>query len=164
MQRSPRFAGRTVPIVTGALLAIGVAGLGAAMTDLSPWYYALERPPWQPPDWAFGPAWTLIFGLATVAGIETWWHSPDARARRIVLFSYLANGALNVLWSALFFKLRRPDWALWQVVTLWLSILVLIRLATGRSTVAVWCLVPYLLWVSFAAALTWAVVRLNGPF
>jgi tryptophan-rich sensory protein len=71
---------------------------------------------------------------------------------------------LNVLWSWLFFRARRPDWALAEVGLLWLSIVLLIVLAARASTSAAWLLAPYLLWVAFAAALNLAVVRLNAPF
>jgi hypothetical protein len=70
----------------------------------------------------------------------------------------------HILWSPLFFKLRRPDWALWEVPFLWLSILVPIVLLYPISRNASLLLVPYLAWVSFAAFLNLAIVRLNQPF
>jgi translocator protein len=75
-----------------------------------------------------------------------------------------ANGALNIFWSWLFFKARRPDWALAEVVLLWLSIVLLIVIARRHDLIAALLLGPYLLWVAFAAMLNLAVVRLNGPF
>jgi tryptophan-rich sensory protein len=74
------------------------------------------------------------------------------------------NAFLNVSWSLLFFRLRRPDWALAEVGMLWLSILVLLVFLGRVSRTSGWLLVPYLAWVAFAAALNLAVVRLNGPF
>jgi translocator protein len=68
-----------------------------------------------------------------------------------------------VVWSALFFRLQRPDWALIEVVFLWLSVLVLIVVFSRYAKLASWLLVPYLAWVSFAAFLNWEVVRLNSP-
>jgi tryptophan-rich sensory protein len=78
--------------------------------------------------------------------------------------AFALNGLLNVLWSLLFFRLRRPDWALFEVGLLWLSIVLLIALAGRHARRAGWLLLPYLVWVSFAAALNIAIVRLNGPF
>ncbi len=144
--------------------AIAVAGLGGALTPLGPWYEALQRPAFQPPDWAFGPAWTLIFSLCAWAGVEAWRRAPDRRARRVLLALWALNACLNVAWSALFFYLQRPDWALVEVLPLWVSILVLV-LVTGRYAPRVrWMLAPYLAWVAFAAVLNAAIVRLNAPF
>ena len=77
---------------------------------------------------------------------------------------FLLNGMANILWSPLFFKLRRPDWALWEVPFLWLSILVPIVLLFPISRTASLLLTPYLAWVSFAAFLNLTIVRLNPPF
>jgi tryptophan-rich sensory protein len=74
------------------------------------------------------------------------------------------NALLNVLWSELFFVWQRPDWALAEVVVLWLSIILLIVTLAPISRRASWLLVPYLAWVSFAGALNLAVVQLNAPF
>ena len=78
------------------------------------------------------------------------------------LFS--ANGVLNAAWSGLFFTLRRPDWALAEVVPLWLSIAAMIGGVAPLSALAGWLLAPYLAWVSFAAVLNRTIVRLNAPF
>jgi translocator protein len=153
-----------VPILTAAIAASVLGILGALVTDLSAWYYGLRKPAWQPPDWLFGPAWTLIFGLAALAGILAWkeaWGSGD-RTRIVVLFA--VNAALNVGWSWLFFRLHRPDWALVEVGFLWLSIVVLMVALWPMSRTASWLLAPYLAWVTFAAVLNFAIVRLNGPF
>lgn len=139
---------------------MGTALLGASLTTIGPWYQALERPWFQPPDWAFGPAWTLIFALSGYALMRAW----RAGARGLLLGVFLVNGGLNVLWSFLFFTLRRPDWALIEIVPLWLSILAMILIAARHDRVAAWCIIPYIAWVSFAGALNLAIVRLNGPF
>lgn len=150
-------------LIYAALGALCVAILGAAATDLGDWYRALAKPNWNPPDWLFGPAWTLIYALTALAGVEAWQAAAPAQ-RRVVGALFGLNGALNVLWSLLFFRLQRPDWALAEVGLLWLSILSLIVYcgALRRRTIAL--LLPYLLWVSFAAALNAAIVELNGPF
>jgi translocator protein len=150
-------------LLAAALLASGVAALGAVVTDLGPWYYHLNLPAWKPPDWAFGPAWTLIFALAALSGYYSYISGPrDAREARILAL-FLVNGLLNIAWSVLFFRLHRPDWALLEVALLWLSIVALMGLSMRRSPRASWLLLPYLLWVSFAAVLNYSVVQLNGP-
>ena len=147
-----------------ALAAFAVAGLGALMTDLGPWYRSLIQPSFQPPDWAFGPAWTTIFALAAVAGVKAWRHAPDQKSREWLLVLFAMNGFLNVFWSLLYFRLHRPDWALYEVVFLWLSVLLLIVVLGRYSRPAAWLLAPYLAWVTFAGVLNYASVQLNGPF
>lgn len=155
---------RATPILVAAVGACAVALLGGLATEIGPWYRALNKPAWQPPDWAFGPAWTLIYTLTAIAAVRAWRGAPDARSRQAVWRAFAINGALNVLWSVVFFTLRRPDWALLEVVLLWLSIIGLIYVAGRRDRVAGFLLLPYLAWVGFAAWLNLAVVRLNGPF
>jgi tryptophan-rich sensory protein len=152
------------PIIIAALAATGVAILGALMTDLGPWYINLHKPSWQPPDWLFGPAWTLIFGLCAMSGYLAWRNAPNRGGRDGVIALFALNSFLNVLWSALFFRLRRPDWALPEAGLLWLSILLMIVALSRYSKAASALLVPYLAWVFFAAILNWSVVRLNAPF
>ena len=152
------------PTLAAAGLALAVALLGAAVTDLGPWYAGLRMPAWKPPDWLFGPAWTLIFGLAALAGMQWWRYAPSARNRRWMLVLFALNALLNLAWSTLFFYMRRPDWALLEVAVLWLSIVALILATPARPSTPAWLLAPYLVWVTIAAALNFAVVKLNAPF
>lgn len=139
-----------------------VGGAGGAVTVLGPWYYGLRKPSWQPPDWAFGPAWTLILLLAGLAFTAAWTAAPDLR--RLLLAVWVANALLNVLWSTLFFLRRRPDLALLEVAPLWLSIAAMAWVAARAIPWLGWLLAPYLAWVAFAAVLNRAIARLNGPF
>jgi translocator protein len=152
------------PVSIAALAALAVAGLGALSTDLGSWYQGLRQPAWKPPDWLFGPAWTVIFALTAVAGVVGWRHTPTREGREWLIALFAANAFLNLLWSLLFFRLKRPDWALAEVALLWLSIVVLMLALLRRSKKASLLLAPYLAWVTFAAVLNWAVVALNRPF
>ncbi len=154
----------TWTIAVAALAALLLAGAGGLATEIGPWYRALRKPTWQPPDWAFGPAWTLILGMAALSGALAWEAAPDAAGRLQVVLLFAANGLFHFLWSPLFFRFKRPDWALFEVVFLWLSCVALIVGLAGFSTWASLLIVPYLLWVSFASWLNLAIVRLNGPF
>jgi benzodiazapine receptor len=152
------------PILVAVAAACLLALVGGLATDIGPWYRNLVKPSWQPPNWLFGPAWTLIFGLTAWAGVLGWTGAADASQRTVVVVAFAVNGLLNMLWSVLFFSRRRPDWALIEVVALWLSILAMIAVLsplTGRGCLL---LLPYLLWVSFAAYLNLTIVRLNAPF
>ena len=146
------------------VLSFGTAGVGGALTDLGPWYFSLRHPEWKPPDAAFGVIWTTIF---TLCAFSAWlaWRSADTPALRwrvVLLFG--VNALLNVLWSALYFAMQRPDWALWEVAFLWLSIVALIVGVWRLSPWASVLLLPYLVWVSIAWALNGQTVALNGPF
>ncbi len=156
--------GDWLPILTAVVATVFVAGLGAALTTLDDWYRNLRKPSWQPPDWLFGPAWTLIFTLTAIAGLLAWNGASDGEGQRRIIGAFAINGVLNILWSALFFKTRRPDWALVEVVLLWFSVAALIVVVAPYSVRAAWLLLPYLFWVAFAAYLNLAVVRLNYPF
>jgi tryptophan-rich sensory protein len=157
-------AGIWKPVLVAALAAMVVATLGATVTDIGSWYAALRKPSWQPPDWLFGPVWTLIYALTAISGVMAWRKAPDRGTRDWILVLFALNGFLNILWSLLFFRLRRPDWALFEVVFLWVSILVPIIVLARFSKPASALLLPYLAWVSFAAYLNFVVVRLNEPF
>jgi tryptophan-rich sensory protein len=152
------------PMLVAFLCACCVAGVGALMTDLGPWYQSLRRPWFQPPDWLFGPAWTAIFAMAAVAGYLAWQARPPLGTWARICGLFAANGVLNVAWSAIYFRLHRPDWALAETAALWLSVLALILALRSLTRTGSLLLVPYLAWVSFAAVLNYAVVKLNYPF
>ncbi len=152
------------PMLVAFLCAACVAGFGAAITDLGPWYQSLHRPWFQPPDWLFGPAWTTIFAAAAVAGALAWRARPPLRAWARIAGLFAANGVLNIVWSLLYFRLHRPDWSLAETAALWLSVLALAVVLWPHTRTGSLLMLPYLLWVSFAAVLNLAVVRLNYPF
>jgi tryptophan-rich sensory protein len=142
-------------------LSYGVAAVGGALTDIGPWYLGLNQPAWKPPDLWFGPIWTTLF---TLAAISAWlaWHAarwPHARRRVIVLFG--VNAMFNIGWSALFFALKRPDWALIEWAFLWLSVLSLPVGLWRLSQAAALLNLPYLAWVSLAGLLNWQNIVLN---
>ena len=134
------------------------------MTPIDAWYRDLRKPSWQPPNWVFGPAWTVILGLAAWSAVVAWSAAPDDLTRRTVIILFAVNAVFHLLWSPLFFRLRRPDWALGEVVFLWASLIALVGGLWPISHLASLLIVPYLLWVSFAAYLNLTIVRLNGPF
>jgi tryptophan-rich sensory protein len=152
------------PIFVAATVAIFVGLLGGSLTDTGAWYQSLEKPWWQPPDWAFGPAWTVIFALWAMAAVYAWRGARNRAQREWLIGVFAANGFFNVLWSMLFFTVQRPDWALLEVPLLWLSVLVGVLVFWRNARTASYYLLPYLAWVTFAAYLNWTVVQLNAPF
>ncbi|MFT4079803.1 TspO/MBR family protein [Rhodomicrobium lacus] len=149
------------PFGIAFLLAMVVGGLGALTTDLSSWYFSLNKPSWQPPDWAFGPAWTVIYAFTALAAVYAWREAPTRDDRLTIVLLFLCTAFFNLLWSLLFFRLHRPDWALIEVGALWASVFIPIVVLARYSKTASWLLVPYLAWVTFAGFLNYTVVQLN---
>ncbi len=152
------------PVLTVAILAILVAAAAGLATDLGPWYRALRLPEWKPPDAAFGPIWTAIFTACAIAAVRCWDAADTVDARRRVVVLFAVNAILNVMWSVLFFALHRPDWAVWEVIPLWLSVLALLLGLRQLDRLVVPLLLPYLLWVGVAAAMNAQIVQENAPW
>jgi tryptophan-rich sensory protein len=155
---------RWIEIGVAASGVTAVALAGGLLSEVGTWYEQLRFPPYRPPNWLFGPAWTVIFLFVATSGIIAWEHAPNTSARFVLIVLLAINAAFNVAWSALFFKLRRPDWALIEVVGLWLSIFALVVFIGTFSRLGGAFMLPYLLWVSFAGFLNLRVVQLNAPF
>jgi tryptophan-rich sensory protein len=151
-------------ILIAVLWVSAVSLLGQMLTDLGPWYRGLRQPDWKPPDWAFGVIWTSIFVLLVIAGVMAWRKTLSDAQRVQLLALFGINSMLHVLWSFLFFTAKRPDWSMWELPLLWLSILALIVTIWRLSRVASLLLLPYLVWVTIAGFLNYANVQLNGPF
>lgn len=152
------------PLIVSGGCAAALLVAGGLATPIGSWYQALRKPWWQPPGWAFGPAWTILLGLAAWSAAIAWEAAPDAAARQSVIILFAVNAACHFAWSPLFFALRRPDWALVEVVFLWGSLVALLVGLWPISPFAAALIVPYFLWVSFAAMLNRKIVQLNGPF
>lgn len=153
-----------VPLMIAAAGTLAVAVLGGILTEIGPWYRSLRFPGWKPPDWAFGPIWSLILALVTLSIVIGWLAAETPAARWLVAGLFVINGLLNIGWNYLFFTLRRPDLALVEVAFLWASILALVIVLFPISRPASLLLVPYLVWVGIAALLNHRIVQLNGPF
>ncbi len=140
-----------------AAFAAGAVGAVASVEAVS-FYAQLSKPSWAPPAWVFGPVWSMLYALM---GVAAWlvWRSPGSKGVALGLFG--AQLAANALWSWLFFAWHRGALAAAEVLVL-LALIVAAVVAFWRtSRLASLLLVPYLFWVSFASALTWAVWRSN---
>ncbi|MEM7690618.1 MAG: TspO/MBR family protein [Pseudomonadota bacterium] len=155
---------RLIPVAIATVAAAFVAFLGATVTDLGPWYQSLIKPTWTAPDGLFPIIWTIIFAMITVSAITAWRAAPTSRDAHHVVSLFAFNAVLNIVWSLLFFKLQRPDWAFMELFVLLVSVVVMIVSCVRYSREAAAMLVPYLLWLSYAGMLNLAIVQLNGPF
>ena len=141
------------------LLGIAVAALGGLASASAGTFYAeLSRPGWSPPGWLFGPVWTVLYLMMSVAAWLVWLRQGLASPAIAV---YLAQLAANALWSWLFFAWRLGALAFIEILVLWLLIVATIVAFHRVRPLAGWLLVPYLAWVTFASVLCFAIWRAN---
>lgn len=152
-------AGRGLLGLAGwVVLSFGAAVVGAGFTP-GTWYAALVKPPWNPPNWIFGPVWTMLYLLMGAAAWLVWRAHGPAWA----LGLFVAQLLLNAAWSWLFFGRHRPDLALLEITALWLAIAATLVAFWRVRPLAGALLVPYLAWVSFALLLNAELWRRNPP-
>ncbi len=143
---------------------VGLCFAAAATGGFFPpddWYASLNRPAYAPPNWVFGPVWTVLYLMMAVAGWLVW-TSDGTISRSLAFTAYGLQLLLNSAWTAIFFGLHNPGWALVEICFLWLAIVSTIVLFRHHSKTASLLLVPYLLWVSFAVVLNFGFWSLNG--
>jgi translocator protein len=144
-----------------ACLAAGAVGSVFTRNAILTWYAALEKPPFNPPNWLFAPVWTLLYILMGIAAFLVWRKGLENRQVRTALILFLIQLVLNALWSVVFFGLESPLYGFIVIVVLWVAILFTIlkfyRISLA-SSVLLW---PYLLWVTFAAVLNSSIWLLN---
>ncbi len=156
---------RSLSFWVALAIAFSVGAVGGLLTPIGPWYELLEKPAFQPPDWAFGPAWTIIFLLSAYSAHRLWDAAAGKTARRVTIVGLFAlNALLNLGWSYLFFFSQRPDLALNEALLLWISVLLIIVIIAGKVPITRWLMAPYLAWVTFAIVLNFYIYRLNMPF
>ena len=139
------------------LAACGAAATTGAVFPPGSWYKSLEKPSWTPPDWVFPVAWSTIYLLISFAGARI----AQMEGNGFALAFWASQAAFSTLWTPLFFGLRRLKGALLAMVPLWLSVLGCTWYSFQLDWLAGLAFVPYLIWVSVAAALNAAVWRLN---
>ena len=141
------------------LVCFAAAAMGGLFMP-GEWYASLKKPSWNPPGWVFGPVWTALYTMMAVAAWQVWRQGGWGKQCKPLLI-FLAQLALNALWTPLFFGLHRPGVAFAEIGLLWLAIATTLTAFRPVSRVAVWLLAPYLSWVSFAAALNFTLWQLN---
>jgi tryptophan-rich sensory protein len=139
----------------------GVIGSFFTVKSISTWYAGLRRPIFSPPNWIFAPTWTILFLLMGISLFLVWRQSSYGKKTSRALFVFFIQLAFNILWSVVFFGLRSPVWAFFEIIVLWIFILISIIFFSRISKPAAWLLLPYILWVSFAAFLNYSFWQLN---
>lgn len=151
-------------------LAAGLIGSFFTFESIPTWYAGLSKPSFNPPNWVFGPVWTLLYVMMGVSAFLVWTSKTGARKQTagernqkfFAIGVFVVQLVLNALWSILFFGVKNLGLAFAEIVLLWLSIAACIYLFRRFSTNAALLLVPYLCWVSFASLLNYSVWMLNG--
>jgi translocator protein len=146
--------------LAGFVAASFLAALAGYFFRPGQWYEYLKKPSWRPPNRIFAPVWTILYFMIAASGWLVWQRAGFAGAA-LPLSVYAVQLILNASWTPLFFGLHRPDLGFLDIVLLWLSIGATIALFYPVHAGAALLLIPYLAWITFAAALNFAVWRLN---
>lgn len=140
-------------------LSAGWAGSVFTATSVNVWYLTLSKPFLNPPSWVFGPVWTALFFLMGCALFLVW--SAEEEGKDTAYWAFGAQLFFNIAWSFLFFAMENPEGAFFEILLLWVAIVLNIIAFHRISRPASWFLVPYLLWVTFAAYLNFFLWRMN---
>lgn len=149
-----------LPCLIGVLICLLIAGIEGWITtaNTSQWYYALRKPPFNPPSFVFAPVWTVLYIMIGIAGGLIWSRREE---HRVLFICFLLQLFFNFLWSFLFFAAESISWALIDIILLWVTLLMTLIYAYRSYKVVAYWLTPYFLWVSFAAILNVSLWILN---
>ncbi|MDZ7753358.1 MAG: TspO/MBR family protein [Gammaproteobacteria bacterium] len=151
---------KALAVFLGICLVVYAANGLVTAASVGGWYQALEKPPFNPPDWLFGPIWTLLFVFMAVAGWRVWRSAPWPTTRPALVAWALQLG-LNFTWSCLFFGLQAIAAALVEIIILLVAIITTMGLLWRHDRVAGLLFLPYIAWVGFATVLNAALYTLN---
>lgn len=154
---------KILPLVLSVGVCFLAAGIGSVFTTsaIDTWYTTLNKPFFNPPNWVFGPAWTLLYLLMGISLYLVWIAKTGKERKRQAITFFIIQLSLNALWSILFFGLKSPSAAFIGIVLLWITIFLTIKNFLLISKVAGWLLIPYITWVSFASVLNLSIIILN---
>ncbi len=150
-------------LIVSIVLILGIGSLGAVFTtsEIPTWYAGLQKPSFNPPNYLFGPVWSVLYLLMGIS-FYLIWEQPAASIKSTAITLFIIQFALNFCWSIIFFKYHQLGWALVEIIAMWLFILLTIVWFAKLNKTAAWLLVPYISWVSFATLLNFALWRLNS--
>ncbi len=142
-------------------LFVGFIGSIFTTPNIPTWYTSLIKPVFNPPNWIFGPVWTILYILMGVAAFLIWQKGIKKKKVKVAIYIFAAQLFLNMLWSILFFGLQNPLLAFIEIIILWALILLTIIKFSEISKKAAYLLIPCILWVSFAVILNLFIYLLN---
>ena len=149
-------------LVYSLVITLGIGAIAgfATASNIGGWYATLSKPSFNPPNWIFGPVWTLLYILMGIA-LFLIWKQPPSLYRSNALWLFFIQLFLNFIWSFLFFYFHKIGLALVDIVVLWVFIILTINSFSRLDKNSGWLLAPYLCWVSFASILNGAIYHLN---
>jgi benzodiazapine receptor len=150
-----------VSFAMGLCLFIGFLGALATQTSIGDWYLQLNKPSYNPPNWIFGPIWTVMYILMGISAGIIWSKGFYHRWVKTALYLFGFQLLLNAFWSLLFFGLKEPFWALIDIIALFVVLLFTFKWFKIVNKLAAYLLIPYIIWVAFAALLNFEIWRLN---
>jgi translocator protein len=143
-------------------LFAGFIGSFFTSSAIPTWYATLQKPSFSPPNWVFFPVWTSLFIMMGISLFLVWQKGWEDKKVKTALYIFAGQLVLNILWSVAFFGLRSPLLGLVEIIILWIAILATILSFMKVSRTAAYLLIPYILWVSFAAILNFSIWALNS--
>jgi len=160
--KHPSIGWQVFGLVAWLVLCFGASGIGSSFTipEINGWFATLEKPSFNPPNWLFGPVWSVLFLMMAVSAWLVWRRFRFAGAPAAIT-AFIVQLIANVMWSVLFFGLHSPSMAFGCICVLWLLIAITIMLFWKKSPLAGALLVPYLAWVTFASVLNFSIWQLN---
>jgi benzodiazapine receptor len=150
-----------VSFAMGLCLFIGFLGALATQTSIGDWYLQLNKPSYNPPNWIFGPVWTVMYVLMGIAAGIVWSKGFYHKWVKTALYLFGFQLFLNAFWSLLFFGLKEPLLALLDIIALFVVLLFTFEWFKIVNNIAAYLLIPYIIWVAFAALLNFEIWRLN---
>ncbi|MFH2021964.1 MAG: TspO/MBR family protein [Patescibacteria group bacterium] len=152
-----------VKLIISIIICQLAGGIGALFTTsaIPTWYKTLNKPVFSPPNWLFGPVWTLLYALMGISAYLIYQEGIGKKEVRAALVIFGGQLVLNALWSILFFGLKNPLLAFGEIILLWLFIILTIIKFYALNRTAAYLLLPYLFWVSFASILNFSIWYLN---
>ncbi len=153
----------SIKIIISVIICLAIGGLSGFLTSgsLSSWYDQLTKPYFNPPDWVFGPVWSLLYTLMGISAGIIWHQGLEQATVKKALNVFGIHLLLNFSWSLIFFGLKMPAFALIEIIILLGSIFYFAGLFYKINPIASWLQVPYILWVSFATILNGSIAWLN---
>ena len=142
-------------------VAIGAASGFFTSSEIPGWYQTINKPTWNPPSWLFGPVWTTLYVMMGIALFLIWKSDASQSVKKTAIILFAVQMLLNFFWSFIFFNQHQIGWAVVEIITMWVFILLTIFAFAPISKTAAWLLVPYISWVSFATILNYTIWQLN---
>jgi translocator protein len=151
-----------IKLVVSLILPLGIGAIAGIFTAkaVPEWYASLNRPSFSPPNWLFGPVWTALYILLGIS-LFLIWKLDSGRERNLAIFVFLLQLLLNFGWSFIFFYFKMIGFALFEIILLWMSIVIMLFFFYKIRPIAAYINIPYFLWVTFATILNSAYYFLN---